>query len=550
MTTIRSNWNALPPPLTGFLDASHWSGAVTMTIPRGILLAQNDGTHLHIGLDLTAETGAANPADYFWFVVDINDNGAIDSKRDKLFSDWPGNPDRLGMWYMAGPDTTWPAPNTQMIPSQVKSGFGASLNSATAHRQWQISFDLTDLGITIDPSGPAPIVRFGLRIAIQPGLINETPTNLLGDFSDFHEIILATLPSVSLLPSSAGPVIAAVGLIGTGLIGTDGYCNITMPYYIMPQEAAFSDTLNLIGNVATLTSLWAGGARKYQVQHRFGTTAATVAVAAWSPILQVWANFEIVGPNDVWQSFAPDASGYYTMVDPSLPYTIQNLLFQWTTSSESDGLHQFQINFFTAANVPVTSTPQVLTLKLDNQPPIVDLFNILHAGVPVPACAIVNLGSATDGVQLVYEAFDPEGDLYSINLSAEYSHGVSTLIYSDNYSAHANPAHNWQGVATDTRPTSPAVWVPPYTCAYLFQISAYSRTTNGYQFPVLCSTDFQTVTLIRPGIIAKSIPLLEQIHITPGGFETLPASATTATTGATVTNITLAPAKALPLRTR
>jgi hypothetical protein len=494
-----------------------------MAIPRGMLMAQNDGTNLYVGLDVTAETGAANPNDYFWFVVDINDNGVVDPNRDKMFSDWPGSPNRLGMWYMAGPDATYPAPNTQVIPSKLMSGFGPSLNSATNHRQWQISFALSDLGITIDPTGPAPVVRFGLRIATLGSFIGETPTNPLGNFADFNEIILATLPSIP-PAGSAGPVIAEVGLIGTGLIAADGYCNVTVPYYIMPQQAAFSGTLNLIGNVATLNSLWAAQARKYQVMHRFGATSAAVAAAAWTPVLQNWANFEIVGVNDVWQSFGPDASGYYPMVNPALPYTIQNLLFQWTTSAEPDGLHQFQINFFTATSVAVPSTPQVLTLKLDNAPATLHLINILHAGAPISPCAIVNLSSVTDGVQLQYEAFDPEGDLLSLELSAEYGAGASSVIYIDNYAAHASPTHIWQGVATDTRPVPPAAWVPPYTCAYLFRISAWTRTTNGYSYPVIWSTDFQTVTLIKPGATLKPIALSGAPHLTPTGFEALPTS--------------------------
>ncbi len=515
MTTIRSTWTRPAPPLTGLLPASEWTGAAQMPIPRGTLLAQNDAANLYVGLDLTAETGAANPNDYFWFIVDINDNGAIDPNRDKMFSDWPGSPNRLGMWLMAGPDATYPASNTQVIPSQVRSGFGASMNSAANHRQWQISFALSDLGITIDPTEPAPVVRFGLRIGTLPSFAGEAPTNPLGDFSNFNQIILATVPSI---PSSgsSGPVIAEVGLIGTGLIAADGYCNVTMPYYIMPQQAAFSGTLNLIGNVATLTSLWAAGARKYQVMHRFGTAAP------WTPILQSWANYEIVGPNDVWQSFGPDASGYYTMVDPALPYTIQNLLFQWTTSAEPDGLHQFQIHFFNAASVAVPSTPQVLALALDNQPATVKMINVLHGGAPVSPCAIVNLSSLTDGVQLVYEAYDPEGDLYSLQLSAEYGQDVTTSIYSDNYSAHATPAHIWQGVTSDTRPVPPAVWVPPYTCAYLFKVSAWTRTTNGYSYPVIYSEDFQTVTLIKPGLIVKPVPLSGPPLLTATGFEKLP----------------------------
>jgi hypothetical protein len=152
------------------------------------------------------------------------------------------------------------------------------------------------------------------------------------------------------------------------------------------------------------------------------------------------------------------------------------------------------------------------------------LINILHAGAPISPCAIVNLSSVTDGVQLQYEAFDPEGDLLSLELSAEYGAGASSVIYIDNYAAHASPTHIWQGVATDTRPVPPAVWVPPYTCAYLFRISAWTRTTNGYSYPVIWSTDFQTVTLIKPGATLKPIALSGAPHLAPTGFEALPTS--------------------------
>jgi hypothetical protein len=155
MTTIRSIWTRpTPPPLTGLLDAADWSGAATMAIPRGTLMAQNDATNLYIGLDLIDETGTADPNDYFWFVIDINDNGVIDADRDKLFGDWPGTPNRLGMWLMAGPDETFPAANSQVIPSKLQSGFGASMNASAGHRQWQIAFALSDLGIILTRPGP------------------------------------------------------------------------------------------------------------------------------------------------------------------------------------------------------------------------------------------------------------------------------------------------------------------------------------------------------------------------------------------------------------
>jgi hypothetical protein len=497
-----------------------------MAIPQGTLLAQNDATRLYIGLDITAETGAPNVNDYFQFLVDVNDNGVIDPYRDLGFGIVQGNLNHLYQFYMVAPDEETGVALTQTIPSELQSGFGPSLNSATSHRQWQISFALSDLGISpIDPSAPAPVVDFGLLIGTVGGFAAESPANAAGDFSDLNQIILAVVPS-GVSPVSAGPVIATVGLIGTGDIAADGYTTITAPYYLNPDEAAFCGTLNFIGNVAALTALFGAGATKYQVLHSYGATAAIADAGPFTPILQSWANFEIVGSTDVWQSFGPDSSGYYSFIDPAIPYTIQNLIFQWTTSSEPDGAHAFQIVFYNAANAVVPSAAQTLTLALDNQPPIVELVDILHGGAVVSPCALVNLTSETDGVQLQFEAYDPEGDLLSMALTAEWGHGNVTVppIYSDSYSAHASSTHVWQGVMSDTQPASPAVWVPPTTCAYLFQIEATTRSTNGYTYPIVYATDFQTVTLIKP----TAPPIIRRkpgpTHAAMAGFHKLPES--------------------------
>jgi hypothetical protein len=214
-------------------------------------MAQNDASNLYIGLDLTAETGTANSSDYFWFIVDINGNGIIDPDRDILFSAWPGTTNRLGIWQMAGPDETYAAADNQVIPSQVRIGFGPSLNSASPHRQWQIALALSDLGIAhpIDPAAPPPTVHFGLRIGtLTPSYIGETPTYPLGNFSDFDAIVLATLPSAA--ATGTGPVIPTVDLLATGFIGTDGNANIltSTPSSLNPQNAGSSGRLNLLGS--------------------------------------------------------------------------------------------------------------------------------------------------------------------------------------------------------------------------------------------------------------------------------------------------------------
>src|ERR1039458_8342409 len=280
MTQIRSTWTlSTPPPLTGLLTAAEWSAAATMAIPRGTLLAQNDSTHLYIGLDLTAETGTANPNDYFYFYVDINNNGVIDPHRDVTFGQLPGNQNRLYMFSLLGPNTYEGVNPSQVIPSLMHSGFGPSLHEAANHRQWQIAFALSDMGIDpIDPAGPSPVVDFGLTIGTVGGTTAALPPNAAADFSDLNSIVLSCAPGFA-QSGVVGPVIAAVGLIGVGDIASDGYCTIVPTYFINPDHASFCGTLNLIGNVATLTYLYAHGARKYTVSHRYGATETLAAAA-------------------------------------------------------------------------------------------------------------------------------------------------------------------------------------------------------------------------------------------------------------------------------
>jgi hypothetical protein len=365
------------------------------------------------------------------------------------------------------------------------------------------------------------VVKFGLRVVSStPAFTFDFPANPMSNFAGFHSIVLATDADAIYPAGTAGIVIGGVGLIPATKIGADGYATITAPYFVLPDEAAFSGTLNLIGNTATLPGLWGAGARKYKVMHRSGNTVAAVNAAAWAPIRQSWANFRWTGTTYVWESFGADVNDMYPLVDPALDYSIKALLFQWDTTGAPNNLHQFKIDFFTAGNVAVASPAQTLTLRLDNKLPDVSLVNILHNGSPVAACAIETMTDAADGVQLVFTANDPEGDLYSYSLGAEYGAGLSAVIASDSYAnpANRNPAHNWPGVTNRTAP-SPGEWVPPVTCAYLFRISAWARTTNGYSFPLSWVSDYKTVTLIKPPGPKMTLKTPEVKEALPHGFD-------------------------------
>ena len=520
MSIVRSVWPGTTIPLTGMLPDAEWASAGNMSIPGGRLLVKNDDDSVYIELDITADTGNdPGSNDYYWFVIDIDNNGAVTPNRDMLFSPWPGDPNRLGLWMMAYPNACWPAQNTQVILSSNQESFGTSPQSSTNHRIWKIRLKLSELGITIDPQQPAPILRFGLHVTSgSPAFTYESPANPMSDFQHFNQIILATSPVVSYSAGTAGIVIGGVGFIPATNISADGYASITQNYRINPDEAAFGGVIDLIGNTVTLSSLWKAGARKYKVLHRSGNTQADLSAAQWAPIQQIWSNFRWNGQTYVWESFSPDSNNMYPLVDPAADYSIKALLLEWTSTTFSNNLHQFQIQFFKNASVVVRSPSQILTLRLDNYLPTVKLIDIQHNGKSIAPCGIETMTDNTDGLQFIFEAFDPEGDLCDYVLTAEYGAGERVTITSDSYAAHRLPTHIWQGVTSLTYPALPGKWVPPKQCAYLFRIAATARVTNGYYWPYGWVSDFRTVTILKQGGQLSHKPIVQLAEVLPNGL--------------------------------
>jgi hypothetical protein len=524
MTTVRSTWTTIAIPQDGLLPATEWADAGSLPIPGGFLMVKNDADNLYIALDVLRDLGNdPGTNDYYWLVIDNDNNGAVTPNRDMMFSPWPGQPNRLGLWLMARPNATWPAANGQVLASTTRTGFGPSLNSATPHRMWEIRLSLSELGITLDPLGSSPSVKFGLRLASStPAFTFEYPASPLSAFNNFHEILLATQPSRNYPAGTAGIVIGGIGLIPATKINAEGYATIAEPYYLQPDAAVFAGTLNFIGNTATLPSFWSAGAQKYRVLYRNGNTLAEVNAKPWTAIRQSWANYRWTGTTYVWESFGPDSNDMYPLVNPALDYSIKALLFQWDTANAPNNLHQFKLEFFNAAGNPVVlaGTDQIVALRVDNKLPDVKLLNVLHNNSPVSACAIETMSDFNDGVQLVCKAYDPEGHLHSYGLSAEWGAGESASLFSDSF---ANPANRttapiWHGVTTQTIPSAPNEWKPPKTCAYLFRIAATARATNGYSYPIGYVSDFRTLTLIQPNPTATFRAAMVDAEVLPFGF--------------------------------
>jgi hypothetical protein len=84
------------------------------------------------------------------------------------------------------------------------------------------------------------MISFGLRTGtVTDGTGLDEPANFYNDFSALDQIALATPGSI---PSGlAGVVMAGVGLIPATQISSDGYADISAPYYVEPDVLTTSN---------------------------------------------------------------------------------------------------------------------------------------------------------------------------------------------------------------------------------------------------------------------------------------------------------------------
>src|SRR5581483_10262633 len=152
--------------------------------------------------------------------------------------------------------------------------------------------------------------------------------------------------------------------------------------------------------------------------------------------------------NYIPQAFMADASQEYTLLNPGLEYSIDDLLIQFSTYGLDTGLHKFRVDFFKADGItPVPSAPQVLALYIDNSVPEVNINSITHGGTDVAACAIEKIGAGTDGLGFHVTANDPQGNLRAWSFVATYGDNQSTSIYSQVYETAVSPGADWAGVS-------------------------------------------------------------------------------------------------------
>lgn len=464
-----STWADMPVQLTENLADPVWAGAGSMALTGGFLLTKNDAQFLYAAIDMVSDTGNdTGVGDFFWFTFDRNRDGNITPNVDVNYGQFPSTPNKIGRQFYLAPGT-WTGLGTDS--TVFKNAFETSPNGSTPHRIWKFKFKLTELNVSLVPFWLPPFTRFGIKVrSTNPPQNLETPANFWTNFAGLHTLYLSRRPVID--PALTGPVIGCVGLIPSTKIDANGKATTDAGYMVYVQKAAFGGLLNIIGNGPNLHALiTAQGAKFIKVKHRTGTAGA------FTDFITGWYNYKWnPGLGDyVLESFGADAGNFYPLQDLAFDYSIHDLLFQFDSGQLTQGIHQFQVEFYTAAKAAIAVPAQTLTLNIDNTVPVVKLNSVLHGSAAVVACDVIQMTSASDGLVVNFDANDPENDLLSYNVYATWGEGDSASLASDTYTSAKG---DWAGVTGQNTP----LWVPVRTCAHSITVSAWARTTNGYGY--------------------------------------------------------------------
>lgn len=465
--SLRSRWATTPIALNLSINDAAWSDAGYFKTDKCWVMAKNDAKFLYLALDVIADTTDSGSQDYFWLSFDTDENRAITANKDVNYGTYPGTTDKLGIQTYTGPGL-WSGIN---VPpeSEVRVEFAASPKSAVPHRIYKFKIQLTEINASLVTTSGLPFTYFGFRVGSTDAAFTfDSPVNFFKDFSKLHKLVFATKPAVP--AAELGPVIGTVGLIPTTKIAANGKATTDVGYYVVAQNAAFGGVLNLIGNRVTLDGLRAPGveAVKYQVEHAEpGSSTFAVMVSAWT-------NYRWNGSDYVPEAYAPDAAGFFVLPPGGTEYSIDDLLFQFSSHGMTPGKHQFRIKFYDKVGV---KAEQVLGLFIDNTLPIAKIDAIQHNGAEVTACAIERIAAAPDGLGFRITAYDPEGNMRAWSFAATYGENQSVAIASG---AYDGSVLDWTGITNHAVPS--AAWRPPTRCAYSFVVTALARTTNGYAY--------------------------------------------------------------------
>ena len=288
--------------------------------------------------------------------------------------------------------------------------------------------------------------------------------------------------------SPAGPILLGIEFVPADIKHLPGgYADTSKDsgYFFYIKDAPFGGTLPLMinhdhaRNLSPAAAFYqvfitAQGGAPVMVQQPFSDYRWSVALNQFELVTRVPTNgyYPVRAAGEIW-----------------LNYWLGLLL---DTTGQPNGLNTISVKLFSAQSAASeighsTDTGRSATVMIDNTVPTARIEQILHDGLPVNTCAIVNSGSHTFTFGVTASA---PRHLRGWALVAYWGDNQSKSVSGDDYSAHASTSHIWTGLSNGlVPPPGPTPWDATVAndqtsihCAHLFSLSAWDRVINGWGY--------------------------------------------------------------------
>jgi hypothetical protein len=283
-------------------------------------------------------------------------------------------------------------------------------------------------------------------------------------------------------------------LLGIGHVPVDrifgGYADTTGDpgYFFQVKDAPFGGTLPLMLNH---TRAFADGARYYRLFVHDGT--------GWFEPRQTWHDYRWSTSTNRFelQTLKASSGGFYSVRQPNQLWYNHWLGYRLGTGGLQDTLCTIRVAFYSAASNGSFMADHTIQVMIDNSWPTAIINAILHDGMAVGTCGIVNTGSDNFSFDII--AHDAQGHLKSWNLRALWGDNQSASIASDSYTPV--PSRLWSGTASTgeiVRPTPADPWQPiNHQCAHTFYLRVWDRVINGTNY-IHRSDYHKSITIMLP----------------------------------------------------
>lgn len=284
---------------------------------------------------------------------------------------------------------------------------------------------------------------------------------------------------------ATGPIVLGIGHVPADRI-VSGYADTTVDpgYFFQVKDVPFGGTLSLMVNHE---HAYADGARYYKVLVDGVTQRGSWNDYRWSTSTKRF----------VLRTLNPLGSGYFRVRRPHELWYNHWLGYRLRTSGLTNSLHTVTVSLYGAPNAGSFMGSHNLQVQIDNQWPTAVIDQIIHDGMVVDTCAIVDSGS--DEFTFRITAHDPEGHLKSWRLTALWGNNKSALIGSDSYTP---PGPLWYGLQNVIVPAPPWPATVPgdptsRRCAHTFYLTVWDRVINGYNH-IHRSHYHKSITIMLP----------------------------------------------------